>query len=538
MPHHTTLIATFVGGIVLAFVFGAIANRFRMSPLVGYLLAGVAVGPYTPGFVADQSLAPVLAEIGVILLMFGVGLHFSLGDLLSVRRIAAPGAVAQIAAATALGAGFGYLMGWSPAAGLIFGLCLSCASTVVLLRALENNRLIETERGRIAVGWLIVEDLAMILVLVIVPVVAGERAGAAAGGVAGALLLTVAKIAAFIVVMLLVGRRVIPWLLKEMAISGSRELFTLAVLSIALGVAFGAATLFDVSFALGAFVAGMVLNESEFSHEAASDSLPLRDAFSVLFFVSIGMLFDPGILARAPMQVVATLFIIVLGKSVVAYAIVRALGYPALTASTVAISLAQIGEFSFILIALGVDLALVDGHVRDLVLASALLSILLNPLLFVALARYERQRERSSGLKFSGAPPGGHVILVGFGRVGSLLGSALLERGQSLVVLELQDEPAQKAGKAGIPVLVGDASTPAVLEAAGIHRATHLLVTVPHSLQAGKVIAVAKAINPRLRAVATAYGIHEEAHLRKRGADDVIVGGREVARGMSAAIEG
>src|SRR5882757_5707635 len=330
MPHDTPLIATIVAGLGLAFVFGALANRFRIPPLVGYLVAGVLVGPNTPGFVADAGLANELAEIGVILLMFGVGLHFSLKDLLSVRAIAVPGAIVQIGFATALGAGLSWMLGWSMGAGLVFGLALSVASTVVLLRALQERRLIETERGRIAVGWLIVEDLAMVLTLVLLPPLAGiikGQAGADFATLGLPLLLTLGKVIAFVAIMLVVGRRAIPWLLHYVAHTGSRELFRLAVLAIALGVAYGAAMLFGVSFALGAFFAGMILSESELSQRAANESLPLRDAFAVLFFVSVGMLFNPMIVVNDWAQVLATLAIIIVGKSAAAYLIVRAFGH-------------------------------------------------------------------------------------------------------------------------------------------------------------------------------------------------------------------
>ncbi|MCK5910322.1 MAG: cation:proton antiporter, partial [Caulobacter sp.] len=324
--HHTSLIATIVAGLGLAFVFGAIANRLKLPVLVGYLLAGVLVGPFTPGYVADQELAPQLAEIGVILLMFGVGLHFSLKDLMAVRKIAIPGAVVQITAATVMGLGLALALGWSLGAGIVFGLALSVASTVVLLRALQERRLVETGRGKIAVGWLIVEDLAMVLALVLLPALSGvlggeapmdhAKGGAAAGGVLGAFALTMGKVVAFVALMLIVGRRVIPWILHRVAHTGSRELFRLGVLAIALGVAFGSAALFGVSFALGAFFAGMIMAESELSQQAANDTLPLRDAFAVLFFVSIGMLFDPMVLLREPLAVLATLLIIVVGKSI------------------------------------------------------------------------------------------------------------------------------------------------------------------------------------------------------------------------------
>lgn len=331
MPHDTPLIATIVIGLCLAFIFGAIATRLKISPLVGYLLAGVIAGPHTPGFVADQDLILQLAEIGVILLMFGVGLHFSLKDLLSVKAIAVPGALAQIAAAAALGTGLGLALGWDVQAGMVFGLALSTASTVVLLRAMQERRLIDTERGRIAIGWLIVEDLAMVMALVLLPAIAsvtGRAQGMAASdpivtwlglGIGGTILLTVAKVVLFIVLMLVVGRKVIPWLLNVVAQTGSRELFRLGVLAIALGVAFGAAHLFGVSFALGAFFAGMVMSESELSHRAAEESLPLRDAFAVLFFISVGMLFDPMSLLKDPLPLLGTLAIILIGKSVAAF---------------------------------------------------------------------------------------------------------------------------------------------------------------------------------------------------------------------------
>jgi CPA2 family monovalent cation:H+ antiporter-2 len=361
MPHDTPLIATIVVGLGLAFVFGAIANRFKIPPLVGYLLAGVLVGPHTPGFVADQALATELAELGVILLMFGVGLHFSFKDLLSVRAIAVPGAVVQIGFATVLGFGLSYLLGWDTGAGFVFGLALSVASTVVLLRAMQERRLIDTERGRIAVGWLIVEDLAMVLALVLLPALAGLLKGGDAGqaaafsdplatrfglGLWGVLGLTLAKVVAFVALMLIVGRRVVPWILHTIAHTGSRELFRLAVLAIALGVAFGAAKLFGVSLALGAFFAGMIMSESELSHRAAEESLPLRDAFAVLFFVSVGMLFDPTSLLREPLPILATLFIIVIGKSVAAFFIVIAFRHPVATALTISASLAQIAHAS------------------------------------------------------------------------------------------------------------------------------------------------------------------------------------------------
>jgi len=382
MSHETALIGTVAVGLALAFVFGFAAARLRIPPLVGYLLAGVAVGPFTPGFVADLNLAPQLAEIGVILLMFGVGMHFSLRDLLAVRGVALPGALGQMAAATALGWIAAWSWGWSPGASCIFGLALSCASTVVLLRALELRGTVATPEGRLAMGWLIVQDLAMVLALVVLPALIGPATGGMrpASGTWLAILITVGKMAAFVALMLVVGARFVPWLLSHVERTGSRELFTLAVVALALGVAFGAAELFGVSFALGAFVAGLVLNGTPHAHRAAEDALPLRDAFAVLFFVSVGMLFDPSILVREPLRVLAVLAIVILGNGLAALAILRLRRRPMRPALTLAASLAQIGEFSFMLAGLGVSLGLLSAEARQLILAGALLSITLNPL--------------------------------------------------------------------------------------------------------------------------------------------------------------
>ncbi len=388
MHHDVPLIATVAMGFVLAFAFGFAADRLRLPPLVGYLLAGIAVGPFSPGFVADVDMAGQLAEMGVILLMFGVGLHFSAADLMAVRWIAIPGAVAQIAVATLLGMGIAALWGWSLGAGLVLGLSLSVASTVVLLRALEDRNGLATSNGRIAVGWLIVEDLAMVLTLVLLPAFAEMLGGIpqphGAGGIWLALVVTLGKVAAFVALAVLLGPRVVPWILTQVARTGSRELFTLSVLALALGIAYGSAEIFGVSFALGAFFAGVVLSESDFSHRAAHESLPLQDAFAILFFVSVGMLFDPTVLIRDPLSVLAVLLVIILGKSIIAFGIVLALGYPPATALIVSASLAQIGEFSFILAGLGIAMGLMPEEGRDLVLAGALLSITLNPLAFAA----------------------------------------------------------------------------------------------------------------------------------------------------------
>jgi CPA2 family monovalent cation:H+ antiporter-2 len=397
--HEATLIATIAIGFVLAFAFGYVANRLRLPPLVGYLVAGVLVGPYTPGFVADGGLSQELAEVGVILLMFGVGLHFSASDLFAVRRIAIPGAVGQIVLATLLGMGMCWSWGWSLGTGLVFGLSLSVASTVVLLKALEERNLVDSANGRVAVGWLIVEDLAMVLALVLLPAFAemlgGKPIAGGHGGADRSLLLelgiTLAKVTAFTAIAILIGPKVVPWLLARVARTGSRELFTLSVLAVALGIAYGSAKIFGVSFALGAFFAGVVLSESSFSHKAAEDSLPLQDAFSVLFFVSVGMLFDPAILVREPDNVLAVLALIIFGKSLIAFVIIMLLRYPIGTGLMVSASLAQVGEFSFILIALGISAGLVPDRGRDLVVAGALFSIMLNPLIFYVVGRLERR---------------------------------------------------------------------------------------------------------------------------------------------------
>jgi monovalent cation:H+ antiporter-2, CPA2 family len=566
--HHGPLIAILVAGLGLAFVFGALAHKLRISPLVGYLVAGVAVGPFTPGFVADQNLANELAEIGVILLMFGVGLHFSLKDLLSVKAIAVPGAIVQIGTATLLGMGLGLLMGWGWVAGLVFGLALSVASTVVLLRALQERRLVQSEKGKIAVGWLIVEDLAMVLALVMIPAVADAVRGAQPGipsplsgqfdlGLWGVLGFTLMKVVAFIAFMLVVGRRVIPWILHWVAHTGSRELFRLAVLAVALGVAFIAASLFGVSFALGAFFAGMILSESPLSQRAAEESLPLRDAFAVLFFVSVGMLFDPAILLRAPGPLLATLAIILVGKSLAAWLIVRAFGKSNGVALTISASLAQIGEFSFILAGLGVSLALLPPQGRDLILAGAILSILLNPVLFALVDRFAGEPAAAAKAK-PGPGPGAdppqpasapeatpdldivptalsdHMVVVGYGRVGALLGAGLLARGEKLLVIEEQGDAVATARRDGAELLRGNAADPAVLAAAGLARAKRLFVAIPQSFEAGQVCEQARRDNPALPIVARAHSDAEVAHLTRCGATLTIMGEAEIARAMLA----
>jgi CPA2 family monovalent cation:H+ antiporter-2 len=549
MPHYTPLITTIVAALTLAWAFAAVAHRLKLPPLVGYLLAGIAIGPFTPGFVADQNIANELAEIGVILLMFGVGLHFSLDDLLSVRKIAVPGALAQILCATLLGASLAMWLGWPLGAGLVFGLALSVASTVVLLRALQERRLIETERGRIAVGWLIVEDIAMVLALVLLPVIAGLLTGAGAGTsvaeVALAIGLTCAKIAAFVAIMLIVGKRVIPWILHAMAHSGSRELFRLSVLAIALGTAFGAAMLFGVSFALGAFFAGMVLSESKLSQQAATETLPLRDAFAVLFFVSVGMLADPMIVVREPVLVIATVFIVVVGKSLAAYAIVRVFGYSNPTALTISAALAQIGEFSFILANLGVDLALLPEQGRDLILIVAIISILLNPFLFSALDRLLARPEMTPGEPvaaragtagpretISATKLEGHIVLIGHGRVGSYISQALGRGKDPLFVIEDDKEEVAALKERGIAALTGNGADPEIIAAANLSGARCLLVAIPDGFEGGQVVRQARAINPTLPIIARAHSAEEIDHLKRHGADVVVMSEHEIAKSI------
>jgi CPA2 family monovalent cation:H+ antiporter-2 len=555
MPQHTPLIATIVAALALAFVLGAVANRLRVSPLVGYLLAGVAVGPYTPGFVADQGLANQLAEIGVILLMFGVGMHFSLKDLLSVRAVAVPGALARILIVGGIGVGFGALLGWRLGGGFIFGLALSVASTVVLLRLLQERRLLDTEWGRIAVGWLIVEDLAMVLALVLMPAMAallsdnGTLAQRALSfeEIAQAVLITLGKVAAFLILMLLVGRRVIPWVLHYVAHTGSRELFRLAVLVVALGVAYGAATLFDVSFALGAFFAGMVLAESELSQQAANETLPLRDAFAVLFFVSVGMLFDPTIVVRDPWAVAATVFLIVVGKTVIAFLIVLALGYTVAVALPISISLAQIGEFSFILAALGLEYGLMTERARDLVLAGAIISIVINPILFGATDKMrpwlERRIRSRAPEDTKEEPPEpeplpvtrlkGHAVLIGYGRVGSAVAERLLRFGVDLYVIEASTKAVESLRAMDVEAISGNAASAEVLATANLAEAAQLFVAVPNAFEAGQIVEQARAVNPHLHIVARSHLDAETEYLKKLGADVIIMGEREIARAMA-----
>jgi CPA2 family monovalent cation:H+ antiporter-2 len=560
MAGHTPLVSTIVVGLVLAFALGLLAQRFKISPLVGYLLAGVVIGPFTPGFVADQALANELSEIGIILLMFGVGLQFSLEELLSVRAIAVPGALVQIAVATALGLGLAKLLGWTVPAGLVFGVALSVASTVVVLRNLQERRLLDTERGHIAVGWLVVEDLAMVLVLVFLPALSELASGSAVAlsTVTIPLTVTLSKFLSFVILMWFVGRRVIPWLLHYVAHTGSRELFRLSVLSIALGVAFGSAVLFDVSLALGAFFAGMILSESTLSQRAAQETLPLRDAFAVLFFVSVGMLFNPSVIMAHPLALLATLAIITIGKSAVAFAVMRLFRHSESSALMIAASRAQIGEFSFILAGLGVSLGLLPPLGRDLVLAGALISILLTPFFFAAAdwiyAHHEPPKKKASPAPDQAAAPvaetapappetptrepvpvtklTNHVVLVGYGRVGGVIGAELRAAQIPLLVFENDEDIVEDLRKQGIEAIRGNAADPELAAAANYPAARCLLVAIPDGFEGGQIVEQTHLINPRLPIVARAHSDEEIEHLKRHGASKVVMGELLIAHAM------
>jgi len=565
MHHDITLITTIAASLGLALLMGLVATRLRLPPIVGYLMAGIVIGPGTPGFVADMELSSQLAEVGVILLMFGVGLHFSVEDLLKVRRIAVPGALVQFVVATAMGATLALYWGWSIGASLIFGMSLSVASTVVLIRALERQGLLQTPSGRIAVGWLVVEDLLMVLVLVLLPPLSGwlggstgQHAGAAIlqgaeSSIYWTLLAAVGKIVAFVALMLVVGRRIFPGLLGYVAGTGSRELFTLCVIAVAMGIAYGSAMLFGVSFALGAFFAGMVMRESHLSHRAAEESLPFRDAFSVLFFVSVGMLFDPAILLQQPLQVLAVLAIIMVGKTLAAFALVLAFRYPLNTALIVSASLAQIGEFSFILAGLGLSFGLLSKEGMNLILAGALISISVNPLLFQAsgpLLRWIRARSQLARLLERPDDPlaelpmtvesqalTGHVVLVGYGLVGRYISDVLLEHRLPFVVAEQNREGVEAMRKRGIHAVAGDASDPAALIQAHIVRASKLVIATSDTLRARLAIEIARTLNPRVEILVRADSEEEANLIRKEWADvTVFIGDQELARNMAQGV--
>ena len=551
MPHSVSLITTLAAGFGLALVLGFLAARLKLPALVGYLVAGIAIGPATPGFVADAQIAAQLAEIGVMLLMFGVGLHFSIDDLLAVRKVALPGAVVQMVVATALGAGVASLWGWSLGAALVFGVSLSVASTVVLLKALESQGLTDAADGRIAIGWLVVEDLAMVLVLVLLPALApmlGGKAATAGQNMGMTILVTLAQVAGFVAFMLVVGRRLFPWILWQVTKTGSRELFTLAVVAAAVSIAYGSAVLFGVSFALGAFFAGMVLRESEFSARAAEQTLPLQDAFAVLFFVSVGMLFDPMVLVEKPLHVLVTVAVIVVGKSLAAVALVLLLRYPARTALVVAASLAQVGEFSFILAGLGMSLGLLPKEGNSLILAGALISIAINPLLFGGVApllKWLQQHPLLAGRLESAVSPlaelpmstdakflSNQVVLVGWGRVGKLIASALTAQGIPFVIAESNRESVESLRAMGLAAVWGDATEPEVLIQAHIRDARALVIATPETVQVRRMVATARTLNPAIKVAVRSHNAEEAQRLEEDGAGAVFVGEAELARSM------
>ncbi|SHG37564.1 YbaL family putative K(+) efflux transporter [Massilia sp. CF038] len=548
MHHNLSLITTIAAALGFGLVFGMIAVRFKLPALVGYLVAGILIGPATPGFVADVALAGQLAEIGVMLLMFGVGLHFSLDDLLEVRAIALPGAVLQISVATAMGIGVSYLWGWSMGAGLVFGLALSVASTVVLLRALEDRGALASLNGRIAVGWLVVEDLVTVLMLVMLPALAGPLGGTVSDSSNGfwtSLALTLGQVAAFIGFMLLVGRKLFPWFLWRVAKTGSRELFTLAVIAAAVGIAYGSSALFGVSFALGAFFAGMVLRESPLSHRAAEESLPLRDAFSVLFFVSVGMLFDPAVLIDSPLRVLVVVAIVMFGKSLAAFLLVLALRYPLNTALTVSASLAQIGEFSFILAAMGMSLGLLPAQGQSLILAGAIISIALNPLLFKAVAPLQGWlAERAAGdrstdplaelpMSMPQERLSGQVVLVGYGRVGRMIADALSEKGIYFVVAEQNRELVDQLRRRDIAAVAGNAAEPAVLIQAHIANAALLVIATPDTFHVRAMVETARILNPSIKVLVRTHSEQDAELLRQDNLGTVFLGEQELARSMT-----
>jgi len=550
VPHNVNLIATLAAGLGLALVMGYLAHRLKLPSLVGYLVAGVIIGPATPGFVADIELSHQLAEIGVMLLMFGVGMHFSLEDLLAVRRIALPGAVVQMAAATVLGGLTAHYWGWSLGASIVFGLALSVASTVVLLRALESRAILDTVNGRIAVGWLVVEDLATVLALVLLPALAlgTGQSSSSQHGLLATLLLSLGRVGIFVALMLIVGRRLFPRMLWSIARTGSRELFVLCVIAVAVGIAYGSAELFGVSFALGAFFAGMVMRESPLAHRAAEESLPLRDAFSVLFFVSVGMLFEPRVLVQQPLRLLAVVAIIVVGKSLAAFFLVLLFRYPLNTALTVSAGLAQIGEFSFILAGLGVALGIMPEQGQSLILAGSIVSIALNPLVFRAIepaqAWIRARSKLAQTLERSDDPLAalpmtvdlnrltGQVVLVGYGRVGRRIGEALTAQGIPFVVAEENREIVEKLRARDIPAVSGDASEPAVLIQAHIHRARLLVIATPDALKVRRMIETARTVNPRVGIIARTHSEEEAELLEKENIGKVFFGEHELARSM------
>ncbi|MGE8561029.1 MAG: cation:proton antiporter [Acinetobacter sp.] len=555
MPHDVDLIILLAVGFGLALVFGYIAARIRLPPLIGYLIAGILISPNTPGVVGDIHLANQLAELGVMFLMFGVGMHFSLNDLMQVRRIALPGAVLQITVATLLGIGVSMIWGWSFGSALVFGLSLSCASTVVLLKALSDRGLLNSVNGKIAVGWLLVEDLVMVLVLVLLPATAVLLGGTPVPGsdpdasIWMTLAVTLLKVAGFIAFMLIIGKRLVPWIMQIVARLGSRELFTLTVVAAAVSIAFGAYKVFGVSMALGAFFAGMVVKESDFSHRAEEETLPLREIFSILFFVSVGMLFDPRILIEQPWHVLAVVGIIMIGKTIAAMALVLFFRYPINTALTVGASLAQIGEFSFILATLGLSLNLLSIEGQNLILAGALISITLNSFVFSAIEPVQNWiRERShlarllerSGDPLSMLPDEvsqeylrDQVVLVGHGEVGRRITKELMAQNIKVVIAEENREIVESLRAKGIAAVSGHATEPSVLIQAHIQHARLLVLSPMDILDIHKIVDIAKTLNPQIQVLVCAESKEEAEVIRRDGIGEVYFAKEEMAKNMT-----
>jgi len=545
--HDLPLLTTIAAAFAAAWVLGIVTQKLGLSPIVGYLLAGIVIGPHTPGFVGDVHLAQQLAEVGVILLMFGVGLHFQLKDLLAVKNIAIPGAVGQSLAATLLAMGAFHLFGWPLKSGLVLGMAMAVASTVVLLRVLMDRDMLKTVHGHVAVGWLIVEDIFTVLVLVVVPLIGTDpaAAGQPTGG-GGSSLVTIAwalaKLAALVVIVLLAGSRVVPWVLAQVAKLRSRELFTLTVLVLSITIAVGSATIFGASVALGAFLAGMVVAQSPVSHQAAADALPMRDAFAVIFFVSVGMLFDPSFLIQHPLMVATGLAIVLLAKPLAALLIVAVLGYPGRTALTVAIGLAQIGEFSFILAQVSRDYGLLPEEGQHLLVATAMISITINPVLFRSLDRIEaflqarprvwkllnaKSERRRTALNALAKPTFESAekplaVIVGYGPVGRVVDALLRDSGLHTVIVEMNLDAVETLVKSGRSAIYGDATRPDVLEEAGIRRAVHLIVTLPHSASRGALVMAARELNPSVEITVRARYLTERETLETAGVSKVV----------------
>ena len=545
MTQDSPLIALLAVGFGMAFVFGAIASRLKLSPLLGYLVAGVVIGPFTPGFIADEALAQDVADVGVILLMFGVGLHFSPKDLLSVRAVAVPVTFLTIGLTVAAGVGVSMLLGWGIEAGVVFGLSLSVASTVVSLRNLQDRRVIQTERGKLTVGWLVVEDVAMVLAMVLLPTWASMRSQVVNGeaitvlqlqDIGMAVALTLGKVGLFALIMLLFGKRLVPWVLHRVVHMGSRELFRLCVLAIVLGVAYAASALFGISVALGALFAGLIMAESELSQQAANETLPLRDAFAVLFFVSVGMLFDPRVLLGNPWPLLATVGIILVFRSAVSLVLLRVFGQSRDAAGTVTAARAQIGEFSFILAGIGLQLNLIPAEARNVILGGAIISIVLNPLLFALLDR-KVKKDAAPAVTATSEPPATpappkKVVLVGYGRVGSLIGKALDEARVTYSVIEDRPDLVETLQARGVTAILGNGISQEAMEAAGAPEADLIFVTVPDGFEAGGIVELARKLKPGVKVYARAHSDAEVAHLRELGADMIVSGEHEIADAM------